>query len=57
MSKKRLEGALIKADMAFQYHNHFEKTGLLGLTKRLPPLPNGMEPDHPERLRLTFPNN
>jgi len=57
LSKKRLVSALMKAETAFHYHNHFKEAGLLELTKRLPPLPTNMQPDHPERLRLTFPHN
>lgn len=56
-SKKRLINALVKAETAFHYHNHFKEAGLLELTKRLPPLPIDMQPDHPERLKLTLPHN
>lgn len=57
LSKKRFEGTLAKAGTTFHYHNEFKKAGLLELTKRLPPLPIDMQPDHPERLKLTFPQN
>ena len=54
LSKKR---SIARAEITFYYHNHFEQSGLLKFTKRLPPLPIDMQPDHPERLKLTLPHN